>query len=96
MNNEDMLRYDAQKKSQGVALVLWWLLGVFGGHRFYLKHTGTAVAQLLLALSVVGWPVLLVWLIVDVFMIFGMVNRYNDDLINRMKLDGFRLMAARS
>lgn len=30
-----------------VTLLLCWILGVFGAHRFYTGHTGIAIAQLL-------------------------------------------------
>ena len=88
MNTEQMLRYEAAKKSQGIAFILWWLLGIFGAHRFYLKRNTTAIVQLLLAISVVGWAVLIPWLIVDLFLIWGMASSYNQDLITRMKEAG--------
>ena len=87
ISNDKMLRYDAAKKSQGVAFILWWLLGIFGGHRFYMKQTGTAVAQLILAITVIGWPVLIIWLFVDLFLIWGMVNRYNDEVLRRIRYE---------
>ena len=40
------------QKSTGVAYLLWFFVGGFGGHRFYLGKTGTAVAQLII--TVVG------------------------------------------
>ena len=30
-----------------ISILLYWFLGVFGAHRFYLGHTGTGVAMLL-------------------------------------------------
>ncbi|MDG2514463.1 TM2 domain-containing protein [Sphingobium yanoikuyae] len=52
-NARQQMLYDANKKSVGVAYLLWFFLGGFGGHRFYLGQTGTAVAQL--ALLIIGW-----------------------------------------
>lgn len=88
MNTEQMLRYEAEKKSQGIAFVLWWLLGIFGAHRFYLNRKATAIVQLLLAISVVGWVVLIPWLFVDLFLIWGMTSSYNQALITRVKEAG--------
>ena len=45
-----IMRYDANKKSVGVAYVLWFFFGSLGAHRFYLKQTGTAVAMLIITL----------------------------------------------
>ncbi len=36
-----------EPKSKTTAMLLCWLLGVFGAHRFYLGHTGLGIAQLL-------------------------------------------------
>lgn len=62
-----------------VAILLGIFLGMFGAHRFYLGHTNTAVAMLVLTLFgiltsclVVGYFVLLgvsIWAIVDVICI---------------------------
>jgi TM2 domain-containing membrane protein YozV len=38
--------------SQSIALIFYATLGIFGGHRFYLKHTATAWLQLLLGLFI--------------------------------------------
>ena len=57
MNDSNDMRmqmtFQAQKKSTGAAYLLWFFLGGFGAHRFYLGQNGTAIAQLLLALF--GW-----------------------------------------
>ena len=37
-----------EAKSSGIAYVLWFFLGCFGAHRFYLGKTGSAVAQVVL------------------------------------------------
>jgi TM2 domain-containing membrane protein YozV len=89
------LQYDAIKKSVGVAYLLWFFTGAFGGHRFYLKKNGSAVGLLALTISsyiliivlvgFIGLIALGIWLIVDAFLIPGMVQQYNLDLINRMQ-----------
>lgn len=73
-----------EAKSAGVAYLLWFFLGGFGAHRFYLGATGTAVAQLLLFIIglltvwiIIGGFLLLawgIWWLVDLFLISGMVS----------------------
>lgn len=89
-----VLTYDANKKSVGVAYLLLFFLGYLGAHRFYLGKTGTAVAILiltglgfLLSAIFIGVFVLLIpaiWLLVDLFLIPGMVRQYNNNLIQMM------------
>lgn len=52
-------------KSRLVALLLAWLFGVLGGHRFYVGKNGTAIAMLLCTLSVIGLLVSVPWMFVD-------------------------------
>jgi TM2 domain-containing membrane protein YozV len=52
-------------KSRLIALLLCWLLGLLGGHRFYLGKTGSAIAMLLCTLSVVGLLASIPWMFVD-------------------------------
>lgn len=78
--NEDTLSRKANKlvngKSIVVYLVLAWLLGIFGAHRFYAGKIGTGVAMLLM--STVGFmlvvPVFIsaIWALVDI--IVGICN----------------------
>lgn len=82
------MMYDANKKSTGVAYLLWFFLGGFGAHRFYLGATGTAVAQLLLLLLgwlplFLGWVLLGIWLFVDLFLIPGIAREHNMRLADR-------------
>lgn len=82
-----MMEYDARKKSAGISYVLWFFLGGFGAHRFYLERTGSAIAMLvitivsflLLAVGIgaLGLLVVGIWAIVDAFLIPGMVREYN-------------------
>jgi len=81
--------YDANRKSAGVAFLLWFFVGGLGGHRFYLGRTGSAIAQLLLGLLgwlplFLGWIVLGIWLIVDLFLISAMVTEENMKVVNRL------------
>ena len=83
------LMFQAQKKSTGAAYVLWFFLGGFGAHRFYLGQTGTGVAQLLLLLFGwiplgLGWLVLGVWWLIDAFLIPGIIEREDMATIQRL------------
>lgn len=79
-----------EAKSTGAAYLLWFFLGGFGGHRFYLGRTGSAVAMLLLTLIgavtlIVGVGIVIllgtgVWILVDAFLIPGMVQQQKDDV----------------
>lgn len=53
-------------KSKLVALILWFFLGLFGGHRFYIGSYGLAVVYLLtFGLLGIGWLADLVLLLLD-------------------------------
>ena len=58
-------------KSKTTAYLLWFFLGVFSAHRFYMGKTGSAIVYLLTGqLLGIGW-------IVDLFLLGGMVDQYN-------------------
>ncbi len=62
------------KKDVGITYLLWFFLGVFSAHRFYLGKTGTALLQMF-TLGGLG-----VWLLIDVFLIPSMVREYNRNI----------------
>jgi TM2 domain-containing membrane protein YozV len=66
------------------AYLLWFFLGLFGAHRFYLGRTGSAVAQLLLTITVIGLFVSCVWVLIDVFLIEGMMRENREAIRQRM------------
>jgi TM2 domain-containing membrane protein YozV len=75
-----MMLYEANKKTALVAYILWFFLGLLGGHNFYLKRTGVAVAQLILTLTIVGMLITVIWVLVDAFLIPGWVRNQNNIL----------------
>ena len=94
-DTQALMAYESTKKSAGLAYVLWFFTGGLGGHRFYLGQTGSAVAQLLM--SVFGWLLLLaagfglllliplgIWLLVDLFLIPGIVQTHNSTIMQRL------------
>lgn len=62
------------KKSTGAAYLLWFFLGIVSAHRFYLGRTGTAFLQIASYFIFIGF----VWLLIDAFLIPGMIRDSND------------------
>jgi len=73
-----LLLYDANRKSALVAYLLWFFVGFFGGHNFYLGRTGVAVTQLILSITVIGLLITAFWVLIDAFLIPGWVRRQNN------------------
>jgi TM2 domain-containing membrane protein YozV len=76
-----LIMFEANKKNVGVAYALWFFLGYFGAHNFYLGRTTIAVVQLLLSLTIAGLLVTFFWTLVDAFLIPGWVRRENSQLL---------------
>lgn len=58
-------------KSKTTAYLLWFFLGVLSAHNFYLGKVGKGILYLLTGqLFGIGW-------IIDLFLISGMVDKYN-------------------
>lgn len=94
-DTQAIMSFEANKKSAGVAYLLWFFTGGVGGHRFYMGRTGSAVAQLIL--FILGWVMILaaglglifliplgIWLLIDAFMLGGMVADHNNKLMQRL------------
>lgn len=85
-----------EAKSTGTAYILWLALGGFGGHRFYLGRTGSAIALLCLSVvgiitSVIGIGLVVmlgvgIWLIVDAILIPGMVAEQKNQVRNDLTM----------
>lgn len=76
-----IMQYENLKKSATLAYLLVFFVGMLGGHRFYLGRIATGIAQLLLTLTGVGMLISVVWAIIDLFLIPGMIQKYNDGVI---------------
>jgi TM2 domain-containing membrane protein YozV len=86
--NVTMKRTDAAPKSILVAYILWFFLGWFGVHRFYVGRA--ASGTILFVITVVSFALIhvsiglvlmiipIVWLHLDAFYIPGMVNQANN------------------
>ncbi|MDP5276006.1 TM2 domain-containing protein [Chengkuizengella axinellae] len=71
--NSEMLN---KQKASGVTWLLWFFAGGFGGHRFYLGKTGTAVAMLF-TFGGIG-----IWTLIDLFRLNGMIKTTNEQIEN--------------
>ena len=97
-DTQALMAFETGKKSAGTAYLLWFFLGALGGHRFYLGRTGSAVGQLVLFL--LGWATIIVglgviflvalgiWVLVDLFLVGGMVQEQNTALMKRLNVAG--------
>jgi TM2 domain-containing membrane protein YozV len=65
------------RKSRPVAFLLVLFFGMFGAHRFYVGKTGSAIAQLILSITVVGMLVSGPWVCIDWIMII--CGSFKDD-----------------
>jgi len=84
LETRELLLLESEVKNRGknmvVAYVLWYFLGIFGAHRFYMGKTGTAVTQLILSITLVGLVVTSIWWIVDAFLTHTWVKEHNGRL----------------
>jgi len=92
---QQMMRYDANKKTALIAYLLWFFAGYLGAHRFYLGRTISGLIMLVLfLLSCVGMLILVgfiglavigLWWLIDGFLIPGMISAANNKLINSLR-----------
>jgi TM2 domain-containing membrane protein YozV len=67
--------FDKKKKNKTTAYLLWFFLGGFGGHRFYIGDTGLAIAMLFL-----NWATLGIWALIDAFILTGRIDTLNEQI----------------
>ena len=70
--------------STGVAYLLWFFLGIIGGHRFYLGRPGTAILMIVLWVTIIITPI---WLLIDAFLIPGMIRAKRDSLRQKLMVE---------
>jgi len=68
--------------STGAAYLLWLFLWFVSGHRFYLRRPGTAILQILSYFILVGF----VWLLIDAFLIPGMIRERRNEIRQQISL----------
>ena len=85
------MHYDANKRSVLVAYLLWFFLGWFAAHRFYAGRMVSGLVMLVVSLISWAFTAILIgylglfliglWLLVDAFLIPGMIRAYNRGII---------------
>lgn len=94
MEARKMMAYDAAKKDVMLAYLLWFFLGSFGVHRFYMNRTFSGMMMTLLhvaswALTIfiigfAGLALLGLWWVIDALLIMGWVERHNQQLAEHL------------
>lgn len=85
-----LVNSEVEKNSKNitVAYLLWLIVGVLGGHRYYLGRTRSAIAMTVLTITVVGGVISAIWALVDLFLIPGIINedkqRVEQEAINNI------------
>ncbi|MCX5479750.1 TM2 domain-containing protein [Kaistia geumhonensis] len=80
LSTEQQLLIEARVANDGpsvlVAYLFWFFLWFVSAHRFYLGRPGSAVLQILSYFVLIGF----IWVLVDIFLIPGMVRQRQNDL----------------
>ena len=86
-----MMLFEANKKSVGLAYLLWFFFGLVGGHRFYAGRVASGAAMLAITLvsfflmavfiGFVTIGITVLWALVDAFLIGGWIREYNNRLV---------------
>lgn len=88
LDARELMLLESEVKSQGknmaIAYVLWYFLGLLGGHRFYMGRNGSAIAQLVLTITLIGSIITFIWWIVDAFTLHNWVKKHNRQIENRV------------
>lgn len=64
--------FDKKKKSKPTAYLLWFFVGIFGGHRFY---AGDTIRAIFMLITLGG---LVIWALIDVFFIGSRIEEKNN------------------
>jgi len=93
-SSKDLMRFENEKKSAGVALFLCWVLGAFGAHRFYMGRPHGATMLIITLVSIplcfviIGFFSLFavwIWVIVDLFSVSKWAREYNTALLAKIQ-----------
>jgi TM2 domain-containing membrane protein YozV len=74
------MRVANEGPSTATAYLLWLFLWFISAHRFYLGRPGTAILQILSYFIAIGF----IWLLIDAFLIPGMIRQRQDEIRLRM------------
>lgn len=80
-------RVASESPSTGVAYLLWFFGWFLSGHRFYLGRPGSAILQIISYFLIVGF----IWVVVDAFLIPGMIQRKRDELRQKLTIEALTM-----
>jgi TM2 domain-containing membrane protein YozV len=80
------MRVANESPSTATAYLLWIFLWFVSAHRFYLGRPGSAILQILCFFIVIGF----VWVLIDAFLIPGMIRDKQDEIRRRLELEALR------
>ena len=93
-DTQAMMAFESQKKSVGIAYLLWFFLGMLGVHRFYAGKVGSGVIMLVLwvisliltlvYVGLLGFFILWIWWVVDAFLLNGIITRHKTNLMQSL------------
>ncbi|MGB0575697.1 MAG: TM2 domain-containing protein [Alphaproteobacteria bacterium] len=95
-SNQDIMRYDANKKSLLIAYLLWFFFGVAGGHRLYIGSKKIGIAMLVYTLitiipvistvfALILWIPQVIICLIDLFKLPSFVRGFNNNLIDKIE-----------
>jgi len=88
LTNAELLTHKALSKSKLVAYLLGAFLGAIGAHRWYVgENIGAMLYVILFFTSLVqpmAYPLLGLFLLVDLFVTWGLVDKYNKDVAEQI------------
>ncbi|MDA2491741.1 TM2 domain-containing protein [Bacillus cereus] len=73
--------FEKSKKSKGLAYLIWFFLGGLGGHRYYARDFGMAIAMTF-TLGGLGF-----WALIDVFFIGSRIAKKNEEMERQIILN---------
>jgi TM2 domain-containing membrane protein YozV len=81
LERQQMLAYEENRKSLGIAYVFLFLFGWLGGHKFYLAHYFAVAFYVIMFITgfIFGfpWVILGICVIVDIFILNLHIKEYN-------------------
>ena len=93
-DTQAMMAFESQKKSVGLAYLLWFFLGLLGIHRFYAGKIVSGAVMLvvwvisliltLVYIGIVGFVFLWIWWVIDAFLLNGIITRHNTNLMHKL------------
>ena len=75
-----LIHYYENHRKVEIAYIFWLLAGFLGGHRFYMRKQGSAVAMLIMTIIIIGIPFVFIWWLIDGILMPQMIRDQNREL----------------